>query len=663
MVAGWVTAVTRLAGGVSDAERVDRIRLLEELKNAATAAQMVETVALRASVVADEARAGVPVAKRGRGVGAMVGLARRESARAGDRFVGLSVVVAGELPHVMAALTRGVCSEWQATLVCRETACLSRQGRGEVDRRLAPVVGMVSTRGLVAAARRGACEVDSRAVVEWAARAVEDRRVTIRPAPESMVCVSALLPMVQGVAVFAALSREADTLRAGGDARSRAQVMADTLIMRVTGQAAADRTPVEVQVVMTDTALFGHDATPGDVRGAGPVPAGAVRDWLAGLGEEARVWVRRLYACPDTGRLVAMESTRRVFPAALRAFLIARDQVCRTPWCGAPIRHADHVRPARDGGTTTAGNGQGLCERCNQVKETHGWLTTIGPDGTVVTTTPTRHRYLSPIPPLIPPATTGQPARDTRHSVGDVRPSVSDVRPGMGDVRPDVGDARPSVSDVHPGMGDVHPDVGDMRPSVGDVRPGKGDMPPSLEGVPASVGDVPASVGDVPASVGVVRPGVEAVPSIVGDENPSGGAVPPIGGDERHRVANVRHDVAGVPTRVGDVPPDSGDGRPGVRDERPSLGDMLYGGGAMPPIVGDERQRVGDEHTRTLGTRPTRDEPSRPITILADALTRTIPPRRPTPTPSRDEVPHDRALQPFTLHHPRIAVTIDLDAA
>ena len=191
---------------------------------------------------------------------------------------------------------------------------------------------------------------------------------------------------------------------------------------------------MEVQVVITDDALFGNDETPGQVPGYGTVPAGWVRDLLtpedsdadtdstdstagrrggAGMREHARVWMRRLYTHPTTGQLVAMDSTRRVFDGGLRRFLLARDAgTCRTPWCDAPIRHLDHVTDHARGGPTTATNGQGLCVRCNHTKQLPGFTArTIRPEPrqpgaphTVATTTPTGYTYRSTAPPLIPGA-------------------------------------------------------------------------------------------------------------------------------------------------------------------------------------------------------------------------------------------------------------------
>lgn len=70
----------------------------------------------------------------------------------------------------------------------------------------------------------------------------------------------------------------------------------------------------------------------------------------AAAAADTAVWLRRLYTHPHTGALLAMESRSRCFEHGLRQFLVLRDQTCRPPWCGAPIRHADHAVPVADGG-------------------------------------------------------------------------------------------------------------------------------------------------------------------------------------------------------------------------------------------------------------------------------------------------------------------------
>jgi len=113
--------------------------------------------------------------------------------------------------------------------------------------------------------------------------------------------------------------------------------------------------------------------------------------------------LRRLYASPTSGELVALESRSRLFPRALAELIRLRDQTCRTPWCDAPIRHADHVVAHSDGGETEFGNGQGLCQACNHAKLAPGWSARPrpGPAHQVETTTPTGHRYRSTAPPVL----------------------------------------------------------------------------------------------------------------------------------------------------------------------------------------------------------------------------------------------------------------------
>src|SRR6185437_10107190 len=107
---------------VDDAERIDRIRLLEEIKSHAAAAQARETAAFVASQRETQAAAGVPAERVGRGIAAQVGLARRVSPFQASRYVGWSTILTTELPRTFAALQAGRVSEWRAMLVARETS-------------------------------------------------------------------------------------------------------------------------------------------------------------------------------------------------------------------------------------------------------------------------------------------------------------------------------------------------------------------------------------------------------------------------------------------------------------------------------------------------------------------------------------------------------------
>lgn len=134
-------------------------------------------------------------------------LARRCSPTLADQHVGVARALVEEMPSTMGALERGEISERRATIVVRETACLSREHRAEVDRRLAPTIGTLSDKALAAAARRAAAALDSESLAERNRRAVAGRRVSVRPAADGMAWLSVLGPMAEVIGAHVALVR------------------------------------------------------------------------------------------------------------------------------------------------------------------------------------------------------------------------------------------------------------------------------------------------------------------------------------------------------------------------------------------------------------------------------------------------------------------------
>jgi hypothetical protein len=390
-----------------EASLVERIAELERSKSAAAAEQARLTADLDTARRAREAAEGVPAAKRGRGLASEIALARHDSPNRGGRHLGFARALVHEMPHTLAALECGALSEWRATLIVRESACLSIEDRRMLDAEMCAEQADLEGKGdrrIEADAKAIAYRLDPQAVVDRAVRAESERTVTSRPAPDNMAYVTALLPMAQGVSVYAALRRAADT---SFDDRSRGQVMADTLYERVTGRPADVAVPVAVNLVMTDDTLLGGGATPAQIPGYGPVPA-AIACRLASdavADEHSKATLRRLYRHPDSGALVAMESRSRLFPKGLAQFIAFRDGTCRTPYCDAPIRHTDHATPHGRGGPTTATNGVGTCEACNYAKESPGWrVHTFDDDGkrhTAEYITPTGAHHESHAPPLL----------------------------------------------------------------------------------------------------------------------------------------------------------------------------------------------------------------------------------------------------------------------
>lgn len=393
-----------------DAALVDEIARLERVKAAAAAGQARVTAALAERRRTAEAAAGVPRSKQCRGLAGEIGLARRDSPNRGGRHLGFATALVFEMPHTLAALECGALSEWRATLIVRESACLSVADRRLLDAEMCADVCTLDGMGdkrIEAKAKSIAYRLDPQAVVDRAAKAAAERTVTIRPAPDTMTYVTVLLPVAKGVGVYAALRRAADTTF---DERSRGQVMADTLAERVTGRPHDVAEPVSVNLVIADETLLGAGDDAAVVDGYGPIPASVARGLVddAVADKRSRATLRRLYRHPRSGALVAMESRSRRFPKGLATFIALRDQICRTPYCDAPIRHRDHARPRHRGGPTSVANGLGECERCNYAKESPGWQVRAGSDESGVHTadftTPTGHHYRSTAPPAPGPS-------------------------------------------------------------------------------------------------------------------------------------------------------------------------------------------------------------------------------------------------------------------
>jgi hypothetical protein len=390
-----------------EAALVARITALEKVKSAAAAGQARATAALDTARRAAETARGIAAARHGRGLGSEIGLARHDSPQRGREHLALAKILVRDMPHTLAALAAGALSEYRASLIVAEATHLSAADRAALDAELCAnhngLAGL-GNKKITNQAKSIAYRLDSRAAADRAARAPHARTVTIRPAPNDMAYVTAFLPMPHALSVHSALNKAAD---ASTDGRIRGHVMADTLIQRITGRPADAPVPVAVNLVLTDQTLLAGDPTPARVPGYGPIPATIARRMIAAAvwDGRSRATLRRLYAHPKSGALVAMQSRARLFPKGLSAFIDLRDDTCRTPYCDAPIRHHDHATPDARGGHTSAANGLGMCEACNYTKEAPGWHVTTTTDHhgthTAEFTTPTGAHHRSNAPPLL----------------------------------------------------------------------------------------------------------------------------------------------------------------------------------------------------------------------------------------------------------------------
>ncbi len=304
--------------------RIDRIALLERLRAVVAAAQNAEMLAYArdrveqhlAQVDADR----LDPAAVGRGIADEIALACHTSPHHGSRRLATARALDTDLPATAVLLAAGQISEHIAAVVVSETGHLDADQRRTVDKQIAGSgLTDLSPRAATALVKKCAYEADHAAYVRRGRTARADRRVGLRPAPDTMSVLTGFLPVEQGVACLAALRAHTDTVIAtGGDGRTRDQIMADALVQRLTGQATATDVNVEVGIVLPLTALVDPDqGGTAEVVGAGPVPAGTARDLLASTAGNRR-W-RRLFTSSEGGPLVGSDPRRRRCSATPRS--------------------------------------------------------------------------------------------------------------------------------------------------------------------------------------------------------------------------------------------------------------------------------------------------------------------------------------------------------
>ena len=265
------------AEAVSDAVRIDRIAGLERLRAATAGLQMAESVRFARSQVAEQMAAEVHPTRIGQGIAEQLGLACRVSPVAGARRLGVARALWFDLPQTYAAVLAGELREQVAELVVSETRHLDSEVRRRVDAQImaAGITGMGYGEA-AACARKHAYEADRQGYLERGRNERKHRRVGSRPAPDTMSVLSGYVPVEQGAACYAALRKHTDTQVAAGDERTRDQIMADTFVERLTGQAEAGDVDVEVQITIPLGALLDPTTTPTQTRPR-PGPGGRPR--------------------------------------------------------------------------------------------------------------------------------------------------------------------------------------------------------------------------------------------------------------------------------------------------------------------------------------------------------------------------------------------------
>ncbi|RTL69644.1 MAG: DUF222 domain-containing protein [Pseudonocardiaceae bacterium] len=375
-------AIPAVPGGSSRARQAERIRRIEDLVrlrnsvDAEIAAEVREFA--RGEVEACVEQVVVAPEQVESGIVAQLGLALRVSPTRARLQLRLARDLHAGLDRVREAFVAGDLDERKVAAIVAAASHLGQDDRAEVDRRL-------SERDLPAYGHRRVADLARSIVAAVAPERFAERHVSIRALEDGMVRLSAVLPVEQGVACFAALRRVVVEHWVDPDpvTRTRGQLMADTLVERLTGVDAAAPIAVELQVLVPVESLLDPQAPlPAELPGYGPT------DLL-----DRAVWAgwRRLFT--EGGNVVGGDSRRRAFAGVLADLVRTRDRGrCAEVGCDAPIQHLDHVDRWSDGGPTSLGNGRGACAFHNLVREQPGWrIESRG--GTRTTTTPTGRRY------------------------------------------------------------------------------------------------------------------------------------------------------------------------------------------------------------------------------------------------------------------------------
>ena len=192
------------------------------------------------------------------------------------------------------------------------------------------------------------------------------RHVRIRLAADGMADLVAHLPAEQAAACLGALHRAVHEhyVTAETVTRSRGQILADTLVERLTGQTTAGDVNVEVQILVPVEALLDPTSPlPAQIAGHGPIPADIARKC-----SRAR--------SPYAGWSPATGSSSAATPDADRSTGYWKPSSGARTETGAPHpmrrtdRHIDHKERWADSGDTEFANGRELlCELHNHARE------------------------------------------------------------------------------------------------------------------------------------------------------------------------------------------------------------------------------------------------------------------------------------------------------
>ena len=212
-----LAAMVAAGSRVADADRIHRLDRLERARAAIAAVQTAEMVRFAQSQVAEQLAADVHPKRIGQGIADQIALACRVSPREGSRRLEMSRALWFHLPETYEKLVQGCLHERVAEHVVTETRHLDAEQRRAVDAAVnAAGIDKMGLRAAAQCARKHAYETDPAGYLERGKTERKHRRVSLRSAPDTMSLLTGYLPVEQGVACWAALRKQADTLKSAG---------------------------------------------------------------------------------------------------------------------------------------------------------------------------------------------------------------------------------------------------------------------------------------------------------------------------------------------------------------------------------------------------------------------------------------------------------------
>ncbi|GAA1686049.1 HNH endonuclease signature motif containing protein [Microcella alkalica] len=346
-----------------------------------------------------------------RSASAELACALRITSRTADSLLARAATLITTLPVTMEALRDGRVAFAHAAVIADAADSLPEGSRAEFERAILPSAEAQNPSRLTSRARVLRERMHPESIAARRAEAMATRDVFVDPVADGMAWLSALLPAEKAHGAYRRLTRIAESLEDGHDAREaglgtgansarrtlgnrRADALADLLIageVDASGLGLGMRAEVHVTVPVL-TLLGQSGGAPATLEGYGPIDDDIARRLAATAPSFTRILTH-----PETGVVLSVGRDRYRVPADLQTWLRVRDGTCRFPGCARSAARCDldHTRDWQHGGGTSHDNLAHLCRHHHRLKHQTGWTVAQEPGGVLRWRAPSGRSYSS----------------------------------------------------------------------------------------------------------------------------------------------------------------------------------------------------------------------------------------------------------------------------